>query len=49
MPRSPLVSNPCAAVVYSTELVTGVPGYFTMGKRMTDEELQAVQGRMWEE
>ncbi|WZH45173.1 GTP cyclohydrolase N terminal-domain-containing protein [Fusarium acuminatum] len=24
-------------------------GYFTAGKRMTTEELQAVQGRMWEE
>ncbi|KAF4120128.1 GTP cyclohydrolase N terminal [Geosmithia morbida] len=24
-------------------------GYFTAGKRMTEEELQAVQGRMWED
>ncbi|KZL66124.1 GTP cyclohydrolase II [Colletotrichum tofieldiae] len=24
-------------------------GYFTAGKRMTEEELRAVQGRMWEE
>lgn len=24
-------------------------GYFTTGKRMTTEELQAVQGRSWEE
>lgn len=24
-------------------------GYFTTGKRMTEEELQAVQGRLWEE
>ncbi|KFH46267.1 Uracil-regulated protein-like protein [Hapsidospora chrysogenum ATCC 11550] len=24
-------------------------GYFTSGKRLTEEELQAVQGRMWEE
>jgi hypothetical protein len=24
-------------------------GYFTAGKRLTTEELQAVQGRIWEE
>jgi hypothetical protein len=24
-------------------------GYFTQGKKMTEEELKAVQGRMWEE
>jgi hypothetical protein len=24
-------------------------GYFTTGHRMTEEELKAVQGRMWEE
>ena len=24
-------------------------GYFTAGKRMTAEELKAIQGRMWEE
>ena len=24
-------------------------GYFTSGKRLTAEELQSVQGRMWEE
>ena len=24
-------------------------GYFTTGKKMTEEELKAVQGRMWEE
>lgn len=24
-------------------------GYFTQGKRMTEEELRAVQGRLWEE
>ena len=27
----------------------GGEGYFTAGKRMTTEELQAVQGRIWEE
>jgi hypothetical protein len=26
-----------------------VLGYFTTGHRMTDEELKAVKGRMWEE
>lgn len=26
-----------------------VKGYFTAGKRLTTEELQSVQGRMWEE
>ncbi|EEY13898.1 conserved hypothetical protein [Verticillium alfalfae VaMs.102] len=24
-------------------------GYFTAGKRMTEEELSAVQGRLWED
>lgn len=26
-----------------------IAGYFTQGKRMTEEELRAVQGRLWEE
>jgi len=26
-----------------------VPGYFTTGQRMTEEELAAVKGRGWEE
>jgi hypothetical protein len=31
-------------------LLTGLSlGYFTSGHRMTEEELKAVQGRMWEE
>jgi hypothetical protein len=30
-------------------LGTDLLGYFTAGKRLTTEELQAVQGRIWEE
>jgi len=32
--------------VARTDICTG---YFTTGKKMTEEELKAVQGRMWEE
>ena len=31
------------------EMVDIVKGYFTTGHRMTEEELQAVKGRSWEE
>lgn len=30
-------------------MADGSAGYFTTGHRMTAEELQAVQGRLWEE
>lgn len=30
-------------------MIITLSGYFTAGKRLTEEELQAVQGRMWEE
>lgn len=38
-----------SSICYLESLVHYILGYFTTGYRMTQEELEAVQGRMWEE
>jgi hypothetical protein len=48
-PHKGVVPRPVAVVGVRTNRYRVSSGYFTQGKKMTEEELKAVQGRMWEE